>query len=284
MRGHRGGEAACPRATAAAGDADAPAAAPPSGRSQARSSSSYSTLRRDDPRGTPSAPGQLRTGQPRLRNRQIRVTVQAGPRHPPPPRQAGAAGDRSRQAAPGTPRSASEPSARVRQRTPSTHPTAPQHIPSRVQQHIPAACRTGRGARSGPGTRLRAAPAPAGLLAPPFAAPGRTARKGRAARKPRPRRGAASPARPAPTGRPCRAVARPGTATAPPRTRLRPSREHPSPPRPCSSRAALPAGFPNRCKEPSTRYILAASAPWTVRPAPQQNACRARAGRSRRKP
>ena len=43
------------------------------------------TLRRHDPRGTPCEPGRLRTRQPRLRNRQIRVTVQAGPdilRHP----------------------------------------------------------------------------------------------------------------------------------------------------------------------------------------------------------
>ncbi len=99
--------------------------------------------------------------------------------------------------------------------------------------------------------------------------PRRTAGKNRADLGPCP--WPVAPAHPAPTGRTCRARSSPRRSDAP-RLRTRP-RPVPAPSRAPSS--SLPHRSPvrspgTRCKEPSTRYILAASAPLDSPPGPRR--------------
>ncbi len=271
MRGHRGGEAACPRATAAAGDADAPAAAPPSGRSQARSSSSYSDITPRRPARNPFRARPITDRTAKAEKPPDQSHRPGRPRHPPPPRQAGAAGDRSRQAAPGTPRSASEPSARVRQRTPSTHPTAPAAHP--IARPTTHPCGMPHGARAGAGPAGPVCVRPRRLPASsPRPSPRRGGRRGRAGRPGSRVRGGAGfsvasrPNRPPLPGR-CPPRYSDGPAShAPPSL--------PRTPFPAPSLFLLrgsPGGFPGTvAKNRPPGIFWRRPHPWTVRPAPAE--------------
>ncbi len=230
------------------------------------------TLRRDDPRGTPSAPGQLRTGQPRLRNRQIRVTVQAGPdilRHPGKP-------------APQATVLVKQPLALLGQQASRPHEfdsalrrriqPLPQHIPSRVQQHIPAACRTGRGAGAGPAGPVCVRPRRLPASSPARPSPRRGGRRGRAGRPGSRVRGGAGFSGASRPNRP------PLPGRCPPRYSDGPaSHAPPSLPRtpfPAPSLFLLrgsPGGFPGTvAKNRPPGIFWRRPHPWTVRPAPAE--------------